>query len=177
MKKSRNCLDYVVIRTGYTARLVNKLAFNNIDVINEAMSNELYKNGVYRISHSYSTVEKRDLHIQSVVQFDDFFETYEISIDKFIDNCLFINDGLWGNGLYKVGDDTEIDKVLNVLKLNDINTTGIVCLKCNTRSDIIGYLGTLKDLHYCNMVEYCGDEYVDTDEMIITIVEYDTESG
>lgn len=174
---SRNDLDYVVINTSYTFRLIDKLAFNKIDTITENTNEKYDGNGVYRISHLYNTEQEKYSKIEQETEFIDSFEIFMEPINKFIDNCLFIHDMIGGQGLYKIGNDDEIEKVLKVLDENEIDKNGIVCLKCTNRSDIIGHLNILKDLDYCKMFGYAGDLYIDTDEMIITVVNYDTESG
>lgn len=92
---------------------------------------------------------------------------------------LFINDKLWGNGVYYKNDDTEeADNVLKVIK-----DDGIIVFKNNGEFSI-GHLKELTDLlhaiNYCEFMIFeslLSIETINKNKKVYMILNYDTESG
>lgn len=188
----RNKLDYVLINTGYTSRLIKLLGFDVINCIKSSSVED--KNKVFRVGYSHDIDKTTTADIDKILErgskwrgnlneaftFDDrengiIPDDYIEEFINFMKNCLFIYDDLWGEGLYKIGDDEEIEKVLSSLKGH--NLSGTICFNCGTRDDIMSYATFLKKLEYCVFFDYEGDSYINCPDMVITVASFDTESG
>lgn len=193
-------LDYVIINSGYTARLVKRLAYNNITVIKENTSEDTYnKNGVYRIKHVIKGGNDSDDEKSNEEECDDeeseeedeiyysIMDRTELSfkdfdwkeqVDLLINNCMFINDGLWGNGLYKIGDDATIDLILKAQ--GDTQHRGTICYKCGSLGYAMRIIDVLQKVSYCYGLEtgaITEIEYHHENNLKIAIISLDTESG
>lgn len=165
---------YSIIACGYTSRLVNYFAFDIIEEKSSDSQDKYHSNGVYRISHSHSTEKNKYEHIQD----DD--DCLEISdIDTFLSNCIFIKDGLWGKGLYKLGDDGVINDIIELLntRTRRFEIDGIICFKSD---DYETYINILEQCHFCafcNMESVSNITTIENDNTILTVYDLDTESG
>jgi len=199
-KSNKNALDYLIVNTGYTSRLVTRLGFDKVDLVMEnawkkKKGDKIRHNNIYKVGYSFDYKSQEGIdkirnnvgdsceELDNAFTFDDrpggvLPNEYITEFDEFINSCLYIYDDLWGNGLYKVSDnDEEINKVIAVLDANKIGKYGTVCFRCKSRDDIKKFTKIIRKLDYCQMFDYEGDEYVDTDELIITVASFDTESG
>lgn len=141
-KKSKKSNDYVIINTGYTARLINKFKADE----------KLVRKGKGK---------NNDLYIISNPQ----------KHGKTFSKLVLINDELWGKGLYSaisIEESKDIMTDLNQHLKNKLN--GIVIFRVNDLSEGDDLVYKLKDLDYCRMFirdrEYWSnrDKYADSDE-------------
>ena len=200
MKTDRNYLDYLIVNTGYTSRLIKLLGFDKVELIKEnAFPKGTYTkdghNNVYKVGYTfdYRSQEGVDKIRNSANKWrrklDEAFTFYDRpggvlpdeyieAFDDFINSCVYIYDDLWGNGLYKISNENdEINKVMSILDAHKIEKNGTVCFICKERDDIALFTNIIKKLEYCRTFDYLGDRYVDSDDLVITVASFDTESG
>lgn len=207
MKKNKNHLDYLIVNTGYTSRLIKRLGFDKVELVQEnawkaKKSAKAGHNNIYKVGYTFdyrsqegidkirASVGNESSHgiwcegLDDAFSFDDRYDEdvlpdeYIDAFHNFITSCVYIYDDLWGNGLYKISDENdEIDKVISIMDANKISKCGTICFRCKSRKDIAMFTNIIKKLNYCQMFEYEGDEYVDSDDLVISIASFDTESG
>ena len=191
----RNKLDYLIIQTGYTSRIISRLGFDKIDCIKKnALTKKNGKPGkkghsdIFKVGYSFDYKTKEGISKIMATKFgkklDDTFNFIADGDDaieefsRFMDSLIYVYDDLWGTGLYNVSDnDQEINKIMSILDAKGIGKDGTICFRCDARKDITFFTNIIKKLDYCQMFEYLGDEYVDTDELVITVASFDSESG
>ncbi|QKF94466.1 hypothetical protein QKU48_gp1008 [Fadolivirus algeromassiliense] len=176
-------LDYVVINSGYTERLVNRLFYDCITAVKENDSLDKYnKNGIFIIKQvnefendPYDAILDRN----DSLSYKDF-EIHQ-NIDLLINNLIFIYDGLCGEGLYKTENSNNADNIIRTI--NDetkILRSGTVCFKCKSIGRAMEIIKILKKFNFCYGID-CNAiteiEYVDKDNIKIAIISLDTESG
>jgi len=147
--------NYVVINTGYTARLVDSHKEKFFKKIHER----------YYEKHCLDDLDEAEVK-----------ETME---NLGYINMLFVFDEQWGDGLYKMGDDKEIYQVIDILKKLGKYESGIACFKCNLNNHSVLNKVVL-DSTYCNVFEIIDTKLIISDckdAPIIMLCEYDTESG
>ena len=179
----RNKLDYLIVNTGYTFHIIEKLGFDNLECIRE--NTLLSKNGKHR-KHGhcaiYKASYKADDGINKIIpskQLKDFFACdKDLSIsyfDEFMNNCVYIYDTL-GKGIYTPSNNDnvleEINKIMSILDSKGIPKNGTICFRCNARSDIEYFKRLINELNYCDIQYYEGDQYVNTNKSIITIATF-----
>ena len=192
---NRNKLDYLIVNTGYTSRIISRLGFDKIDCVQKnALTKKNGKPGkkghsdIYKVGYTFDYKTKEGISKIVASKFgkklDDTFNfiadgddaTQEFS--RFIDSCVYIYDSLWGTGLYITnGESEEINKIMSILDAKGIEKDGTICFRCDARKDITFFTNIIKKLDYCQMFDYLGDEYIDTDELVITVASFDSESG
>ena len=139
----------------------------NPDLINKT------KEGISKIVAS-KFGKKLDDTFNFIADGDDAIEEFS----RFMDSLIYVYDGLWGTGIYNISDnDQEINKIMSILDAKGIGKDGTICFRCDARKDITFFTNIIKKLDYCQMFDYLGDEYIDTDELVITIASFDSESG
>jgi len=144
---------YLVVDTGYTARLLDKLDTIKAKIISDCMHD----------SPDNSPEDKDD---------DEENETCALCRDP----VLYIDDDVWGSGFSPVSEsEDEIQHVRDVLsKLGD--TSGIIVFRCNSLSAAMGLVDILVQQDYCacfsmtslQTIKQIGD---------VLYLEYDAESG
>ncbi len=191
---NKNKLDYLIINTGYTSRIIDRLGFDKIECIQENAftpehdeydgqgQNNIYKVGYtfdYRTEEGFKKAMKKPYYRMSAFDIRQSKDDLP-KFTSFIESCVYICDDLWGQGLYKISDnDAEINKIISILDKKGISKYGTICFRCKSRKDISFFKHIIEELGYCAIFNYEGDEYVDCeeDELIITIASFDTESG
>ena len=112
-----------------------------------------------------------------------FSSIYEVDEDKlnseyFLDNLVFINDGLWGDGMYKFGCDHEIEKIKNIMENAKYNLDGSICVRFNGVLDLEFYNKALRELQYCRLFSQTEFSLIkNIESTVIAHIEYDSESG
>jgi len=185
--RDRNELDYIICDTGYTGRLIEKLCYTKIETIKERimiddMENKVTVPGIYKVRQPKKFKKKNYKKIienPETPSFEHFRYMKKKDLNKFFDSIMFINDDVWGKGLYKIGSDEEVDHIMNVLKTSHTDISGIICFKCPNRKDMKFFIEAIQSLNYCQFCAYEGDEYIpnSTNDTIITVLSWDTESG
>ena len=192
---NRNKLDYLIVNTGYTSRIINRLGFDKIDCVQKnALTKKNGKPGkkghsdIFKVGYSFDHKTKDGISKIMATKFgkelDDAFnfkmdggEAIE-EFSRFMDSLIYVYDDLWGQGLYIISDnDQEINKIMSILDAKGIYKDGTICFRCDSRKDIQFFTNIIKNLDYCRMFDYEGDEDIDTDELVITVASFDSESG
>ena len=164
--------EYCIIASGYTARLINYFAFDEIILEKSSDTN----NNIFRVSHK--NFNKNIL--QKIINKNaDYNSPSKDEIMSFLEDSIFIDDSLWGKGLYKLGDDDEINKIKNILDTNSLKLDGIICFKSNG-INCINYINILEKCNFCygcNVGNIYDIVTCETDTIKLTIYHLDTESG
>lgn len=160
MKITISNADYVVIRSGYTSRILKKSKddFEYWDPVED---------------------EEGDMETKG-----EDSEDVKEAMTAFLRNrgCLYIHDSLWGTGFYPIGENTEeIEKVRELLEKDSPKMTGYIVFKIGSLSDAFSIASQLMKLNYCAC--FCHENLYDiqylTDDCAtkMVILTYDTESG
>ncbi len=89
--------------------------------------------------------------------------------------CIFINDSLHGEGLYKIGDDS--DHIAESLGKYD---SGIICFKCPSLTTAMNLVDSLMKLDYCACFSHgnlLSLKMTEVNGKTILWMSYDCESG
>lgn len=176
-------IDYLIVATGYTSRLISKLNY------------KLKKDN--KLKHKHDLIP---LSIRSLTQ-DEKDEESDLEIDELLSDditenirfinkrLLFINDAIWGNGLYIVNGCEDIsNKIMEIITQNIPYLSGFVCLG-NANYDghdsigigkAIKCIEILGKLNYCAYLEVYGIykiQYIKENGLKLCIICVDTESG
>ena len=179
-KLTTDNLDYCVISSGYTSRLVQKFGFKRTEFIQDTNKNTMHDN-------LNSSTELTNLDDICEDVFLEDFDANTFIHDKF----MFIVDKLWGKGdphskgVYYIPTDDEnhcnnIDKIQNILTEEGFNDDGIIVFKCSNMWENMRYIEILEKLHYCaifrtNSIDKI--EIIERDGIKILITHIDAESG
>jgi hypothetical protein len=146
-----NNLDYLIVNTGYTSRLIKRLGFDQEICLQENALKSTYKkkghNNIYKVGYSFDYKTKDGIskimaskfskELDNAFHFNDDGDDAIENFVRFIDSCVYIYDDLWGQGLYKISDDSnEINKIMSILDAKKIYKCGTICFKCKSRKDI-----------------------------------------
>lgn len=129
-------VHYLIVNTGYTSRIVKKMKMKTQKV----KSGELEYNQVYE-NKKVKTKNK-----------------------SFMDKGVYIQDSLWGEGLYSIGDIEETLKVFQTVKSNMRDLDGYIVYRIDNEDDTEEFLDFLYELHYCEIYDRRFDEYSDSDD-------------
>lgn len=169
MKIKIKNFDYLVIKSGYTSRLLNKWNFESITTIKpESDEKSLRGDGIFSISQPNRCFTNNDDE-------DELF-------NDIMDSILFINDGLWGKGLYKMENKEEdINVVLDTLNKNDEEFDGVICFKSyndmTLLTDYYDIKSLLEESEYCVFGNIYAITYLEENGTRVCIIEHDCESG
>ena len=186
MKTTISEYDYLIMNTGYTFRLLDRLGLQVIETEKENTNkNDYKKNGIFKIEIGLDQEHEKQVEIQSEYHdSDDIDFIYDGDIKSFNKEIIFIRDGSWGNGLYKMKDkDEDFDKVIKILEKNfkkkELN--GVICFKKNGSKHnfcrINEYTQMLRDANYCCLFDMESICLLEEDDIKICIVNFDSESG
>lgn len=205
-------LDYLVIHTGYTSRLLrmsNEDFFNDysmweLDEDEESNSSEDSKsdgsNNKKSKSKNSSDSESEDGDKKSKNSSDSESEDNNKDDDTIFEkeniqyfrkrDCLFINDSLWGRGLYNISDDEKtiqeillvpIDKVQDRCSSKTVGElNGTICFKVSNLIQAMRYTTYITSISYCgclSMESMYRLQYVKYNDKNILIMDFDCESG
>jgi len=159
-------LDYLVVDSGYTALLILQLGFNKVKLIKQDESIGSLKTDVQRLIHdgvdACKVIKERNL-------LDGIDDT---DIIEFINSCIFIYDGVWGAGLYKIGDDDEVDRLVKILKDTGHSVFGLICFRCTNVSMANERIKLLRQIRLSRLDRHVDDEIIDKDGLRIMISKF-----
>lgn len=159
-----DCLDYLVIDSGYTALLISNFGFNNCELIMTDLS--VPRNGEYRLSHTNKS------NLYDIRCRNELNHVEDQDLIEFMETCLLIYDGVWGNGLYRIGNNDDIDKLLHIINTKEISTLGIICFKCKNRLDIMKRIGILQQFGFARLHKHVDTEYIEMDGTLVAVAKY-----
>ena len=139
--KNKKSNKYVVIRTGYTARLINKFR----------VQEKLLKKGKGKNNDIYIISDPKKK-------------------EKLFGKIVFIYDKLWGKGVYSAGLLQETSELLDILKRQNLDRDGIVVFRVSDLEEGDDLVYKLKDMDYNRMFirdeEYwrIHDKHADSDD-------------
>lgn len=169
MKFTIEKFDYLLIQSGYTSRLLTKLGLEITDVIKQETDPKAARgDGIFTISPHGQYINDED--------------SDEILFDV-IDRILFIRDGLYGNGLYKMdGKEQYIKTVFRILDKNSVDCDGTICFKTDKGGlplldHYLDIKQTLEETGYCFFGNMYSVTYLEEDGKSVCIIKHDCESG
>ncbi len=127
VEEYENNVDYYLIRTGYTSRLVNKLGYIETATSDKGVtiiSNEITPLCT-RVLSQDEMDEEFDLEMEEL-----YSEDVQDNINYLLKRMLFIKDGLGGSrGTYVVKEAEYIYKnIINILDQTEVDYDGTICL-------------------------------------------------
>jgi hypothetical protein len=169
--------DYLVISTGYTARILTITPADlnlSEEESDEESTDSKATNSSPRPRQSSSDEESDD-------ETDLGEEGKELEAIKYWKRrgAIFIHDDLWGRGLYPIGSDKqEIDDILDQLP-NNMN--GVICFKCKSLGTGFNIAAELMKLNYCGFFTsrtlYMITYITMNNGKKVCVLTYDCESG
>lgn len=170
---------YLIIKTGYSKRIIKCLEFDVFDKVEENIKLVSYSSDKVKLA-AFKNIEFRHIGLDSYIDRED--------INMFLRECLFITS----NGLeyiYIIKNELEthqdIQDKIKVTKqiIKEIRnifetSAGIVCFR-NAKGNILntGYVQILRDLRYCEVFEECIEIHLTSipyDNYNIEFVEVET---
>lgn len=144
---------YLVVKTGYTARLFNLLA-----ALKEKLKDEVY-NDFCDCEANVPVGDKNSCSCQE-------------------DVVLFIEDSFWGMGVYEISEKKdEIDRIRSSLSKEEAFKEGIVVFRSHDIGNAMATIQSLMKVKYCNCFDFttlCQMKVIDGE---ILAVEFGCESG
>ena len=123
---------YLVVATGYTARLVKRVSELKEELLDE---------------------EENDS-----------------------DAILYIEDLVWGKGLYEISQKRdEIEKIRKIITPDKYR--GVIVLRCNRLSQAMRIISLLMEQGYCGCFDYTALQKMELIDKEILVMEFDCESG
>jgi len=170
MKITIEKFDYLIIQSGYTSRLLKKWDIHIIDTIKpESDTKAARGDGIFIISQTNRNSS------------DDSDDSDDELVDV-LNSMLFIKDGLWGSGLYKMEDrEQDIETVLGILEKNGVDWDGTICFKTDSGIPLLDQYPIIK--HMLEEAQYCfggnmySITYLEEDGKSVCIIKHDCESG
>ncbi len=168
-------LDYIILETGYTGRIVTRLVKSGL-----AKIQKLKTKTVVKLDDIVQTADDNDDRLVDIDfnefgdgdvedQFEEFFSLLQYTV--------FIYDKLWGDGYYEFNK-KEADDVSKVVDLTTIS--GGICIKTNNLFTGISWVNMLATMDYCAYLSPGGItsiRYIAKDGVKLAIVGFDAESG
>lgn len=160
--------DYVIIETGYTARVMKCL---------DKLKTEFLDDCVFESPEdcdkcSDGEIKEFDKNGEKLIRSDD-----PPQCDCINDKIMFIEDHVWGTGLYEISKDVQkIKQLLPLIK----NLSGTICFKCNTLMKAMQISKILMNMDYCAC--FCFENLYEMqmhtiDNYRVLIMTFDCESG
>lgn len=161
-------LDYVVLRTGYTGRILNRLSEHNlvVDVGEET----------FRLAPRLEDEEMVDNLTDILAVGDDEFEPEDIL--TFLHSIVFIKDSYGGDGIFHP---EETESILQTIG-DRAYMNGTIAFKTTNFSLVTLYVKILSYMQYCgclgsDMSGIVDMKYFRDERNKVMFISFDTESG
>lgn len=146
--------EYCIINTGYTSRIVSRL-----------FDKPIKKDDYWVLENP--NISNLDKHINLDKEV----------LDEFYNNLIYIKDSLWGKGEYHYRNEETINTIKKLMAHHSKwYDNGIVVIKGDS-SDGVGVVEFLRKLHYCGMYNLEKITTKEHDNITLTYISVDCESG